>query len=168
MWGTSAPTSAVFFPFRFSSAYIYIEREAVAATGGDLLNKFTVPARAQARPSELAGIAWFGLLYIDKLAVLSGLASSTSNWPVLDFSSSPGAPCGALFWAFDLTAHQLAVLCASMTALSSQLVKGYSFAPRQLGRIGFLCVVMPNIRADCEQKPPNCSPLDEKLYMELW
>ena len=37
--------------------------EAVALTGAVLLNKFAGPARAQARPSKLAGIAWFGLLY---------------------------------------------------------------------------------------------------------
>jgi hypothetical protein len=68
--------------------------EAVALTGAVLLKQIAGPARAQARPSKLVGIAWVGLLYIDKLAVLSGLASNTSpsNWPVLDFSSSAGGP----------------------------------------------------------------------------
>jgi hypothetical protein len=106
------------------------------------------------KPGHLSW-AWFGLLGIDNLAVLSGLTSNTSNWPVLDFSSSARGPCTALFWAFDLPAHQLAALCESMIAPSTQLVKGYSVPARQLGKIGFLCIVMPNTRADCERRPPT-------------
>ena len=101
-------------------------------------------------------MAWFGLLYMGKLAVFYQRAGLEHvQMAGARFQLRAGGPCTATFWEFDLTAHQLAVLCASMTALSTQLVKGYSVPARQLDRIGFLCVVMPNIRADCEQKPPN-------------
>jgi hypothetical protein len=140
---------------------------AIAHTGSAYLNKFTGPARAQARLSELAGMPWFGLLYMGKLAVLSGLASSThgaSTRPIgrCSISAPQHVPrVGAALWIFGLTAHQLAILCVRMAALSTPLVEGYSVPAQQLDRLGFLCVVMPNTRAECERKPPNRSPLDE-------
>jgi hypothetical protein len=57
-----------------------------------------------------AGMAWFGLLYMGKLAILSGLASNTSNWPCSISAPQQVASAGATFWVFGLTAHQLAEL----------------------------------------------------------
>ena len=69
--------------------------------------------------SKLAGI-WNGLVWAALHGKISGFIRAGLEHvqlTVLDFSSSAPyqvARVGANFWMFGLTAHQLAVLCASM------------------------------------------------------
>ena len=90
-----------------------------------------------------AACGWWGLLWVLCVCV-------QKKMPI-----EAVALTGAVFLLNKFARPARAQARLSMIALSTQLVKGYSVPARQLGRIGFLCVVMPNIRADCEQKPPN-------------